>query len=483
MDHPLAHNRLIILAETLLNGPGGNALRADVNAGLALLASRLDPRPFTFGWPDEAPEDVDVLISSYTDMDYATHVMVYLHRPPRHVVPENPSTDNAFLLAHIAYQIQFVVRNRIDIEKVNAWCGAGYHPTIRAEDLYVSSRDGKILTRLDLVFPAPAEFCLLWPDAELAIKDIKGVTLMTRPPDIKALGEGRNAVRFFYDAIEIDLDSYLEDLGPSVPDQVLISRLLVAARRYHTYDRHEHSIRIYRWLYERARESLIYDDLVKLTAQLMDADRYTEAAEIARWAIGPGRVPRPGFHYVLALYHARCEDALEIFEEAFLEMGAFGQYGEMFDDAQSLCGGVASAVTGPVADALRTFMTHAKAAGQMLERGEREAALADFRLGRDSLVAAQSHAPRDFVFLRQLISDAALEIGKLDPDEIEAAADAARAVLALRDDFVPALMNLASIARLQGDPATAETMWRRANAIAPFHSIVFDTREEFQYGV
>jgi hypothetical protein len=480
VDHPLAQNRLIILAEALLEGPGGNALRTDVNAGLALLASSPERWPFTFGWPDEAPEDVDVPISSYTDMDYAVHVMVYLERSPRHAMTENPSAENAFLLAHVAYKILFEVRDRIDVENVHSWCGAGYHPTIRPEDLYVRSGDGKVFTRLELVFPAPAEFCLMWPHAEFAIKN---VTLLTRPPDTRAREEGRNAVRFFYDPIEIDLDTYLEALGPSAPGQLLIFRLLVAARRYHDYDRYVQSIRIYQWLYERARESLIYDDLVKLTAQLLDADRYTEAAEVARWAIGPGRVPRPGFHYVLALDHDRREDALAAFEEAFLEMGAFGKYGEMFDDARSLCGSVASAATGPVADALRAFMTRANAAGQMLERGEREAALADFRSGRDGLAAARRHSPRDFVFLRQLLSDAALEIAKLDAAEMEAAADAARAVLALRDDFVPALMNLANIARLQGDSAAAEALWRRAHGIAPFHDIVFDIREEFQYGV
>jgi hypothetical protein len=45
MDHPLGHNRLRILVGTLRTQPGGDRLRADVNAGLALLPSRPESFP------------------------------------------------------------------------------------------------------------------------------------------------------------------------------------------------------------------------------------------------------------------------------------------------------------------------------------------------------------------------------------------------------------------------------------------------------
>jgi len=478
MDHPLAHNRLLILAESLLAGPNEDALRSDVNAGLAMVPSRLETQYLTFAWQNEVAEDVDIHISSYSDMDYISHVLVYLDRPPRHAGEKDAFIENAFLLSHLAYKIQFEVRDRINPEKVYAWGGAGYHPTIRSENIYTANRDGTVFSRLHLSIPAPPEFCVKWPNAEFAIKKLE---IMYRAPDLRSREEGENAVRFFYEPIELEMKSFIQSLPSLDKDPSLRSRLLLAARRYCDYNRYDESIQIYQWLYLQDPESLPYRDLLNLVSQLMDTERLSDAAEIARWATGSQRLQRPGFHYVLAVYNAISEDLLDAYEEAFLEMALFGVYGEMFDDAREICAGVAPSTGDAVMNGFRTFLTHRDAAGQALERSERERALDEFLAGKNALLACQKLAPRDYVFLFQCISDVTLAIAELKGGSFEVAEKAAQAVLALMPDFVPALINQAKVALLQSDRKAANAIWRKANAIAPFNSLVFDYREEFTY--
>jgi hypothetical protein len=478
MHHPLARNRLMVLAETLLAGPSGDALRADVNAGLALLPSRFRPQYLTFGWPDGAPEDVDIYISSYADLDYTAHIMVYIDRPLRSAEVGSALWENAFLLAHLAYKIWFEVRDPVDPETVYAWGGAGYHPTVRPEDMFNSNRAETVFSRLHFSIPAPAEFCLKWPGAEFTVRKIE---VFYHEPDLRGSEEQRNQVRFFYEPVELDLSDYLESRPALWQDPTLRRRLLLAARRYLDYDRCDESIQIYQWLYRQEPESLPYGDLVNLAAQLMDFDRFAEAAEVARRALGPGRMERPRFHYVLGCEHIIREEPQEAYEEMFLEMALFGMYGDMFDSARELCGEIAAGANDPVMAALRVFMAHRDRAGQALQRGERRLALAEFQAGRDALLTHQPQAHRDFVFLRQLLSDVTLAICQLEGSGFERAAEAAQAVFLLRPDFVPALMNLARIALLQGNRNAAHALWQKAYAVAPFHSIVFDSRAEFEH--
>jgi hypothetical protein len=166
----------------------------------------------------------------------------------------------------------------------------------------------------------------------------------------------------------------------------------------------------------------------------------------------------------------------------FLEMALFGMYGDMFDSARELCGEIAAYANDPVMAALRVFMTHRDRAGQALGRGKPKQALAEFRRGREALLRGQSQARHDPVFMRQLLSDVTLAICELEGSGFERAVETAQAVLLLRADFVPALMNLAQIALLRGDHNAAHALWQRAYAVAPFHNIVFDRREEFEPG-
>jgi tetratricopeptide (TPR) repeat protein len=221
---------------------------------------------------------------------------------------------------------------------------------------------------------------------------------------------------------------------------------------------------------------------VDLAAELVNSGRCEQAAAIARWALGPGRVQRK-FHYFLALDHLERDELQEAYEEAFLEMELCGVYGEGFTAARDLCGALAFHPTDEVLASVRTFITHRDAAAKALVQNEPKRALTEFLAGRDALLDGRRHTRRDFIFLRQLLSDVALEICELQGNGIEAAAEAAHAVLALRPDFVSALMNVAKIALHQGDRRAAYSIWQRAHAIAPFQSTVFDAREEFEHGL
>jgi len=481
MDHPLARNRLSVLAQALIAEGEGEALRADVNAGLALLPTRFEPQPLLIGWPDGVSEEIIINTCSYGDMDLVAHVMVYINRQPRSVTPNEGFAEHAALLSHLAYRIAFEVRDRIDPGKVFTWGGAGYHPTVRYKDLYFYQRATTLFTRLSFRIPAPPEFILLWPDAELAIKEIK---IIYREPDLISREQGDNQVRFFYDPPKIELRAFLvDDLDLARFSPSPQGKMLLAARRYRDYARYDQCLEIYDWMFSHNPGRLHYTDLTALVGLWIDADRYDKAAEVARWAVGPGRVQRPGFHIALAHYHAERNEAQDAFEEAFLEMCLFGSYGLMFDEAKDLCEKVLSWPNDAMLVALRTSVAHGNAAKLALQEHKREHVAVEFRAAIESLRAAQSCAQRDFVCLRQLLSEYTLGIARLEDGEINAAAEAARAVLVLQPDFVPALVDLASVALLQGEPEAAYSFWRQALAIAPFHDIVVDRREENRDGL
>ena len=477
MDHPFARNRLLVLAQSILAGPGGDALRSDVNAGMALLPTPPEPYYLTFGWPDEAPEDVEIYITTYADMDYTAHLMVYIDRPPRSREGEAPLWENAFLLAHIAYKIWFEVRDPVNPEKVYAWGGAGYHPTIRPEDMFTSGHGETVFSRLHLSIPAPAEFCIKWPSAEFAVTKIE---IFSRPPDTRSREEGRKAIRFFYEPIELNLSDWLKTLLPPEKDQTLIDRLLLAARRFEEYGRGEESIQIYQWLYQKKPDALLYGDLVALAYQLTEIGKYSEAAHIAQREIKSSGEQRPGFHYIMALNHDKREEAQEAYEEMFLEMNVFGEYGEMFEQAQKICAKIASYPNDAVMVALRAFINQRNEADRAIERGDQKKALFEFHRAKETLLTAQKKAMRDFVFLHQLYSDVTLTIAEMEGDGFEAATEVAHELLERWPNFVPALMNLARISMLKGEKKTAYAYWKKAHAVSPFHSIVFNRRKEYE---
>jgi len=484
IDHPLARNRLLILADAIMRAHGSATLRADLNASMALMSTRLEPYSLTFGWPNEAPEDVDVYMSHYSDMDFTAHLLIYIDRPPRHTNREDGWKENAFLLAHLTFDINFALRDRIQPEQIYARGRVIYHPTIRPEDLFISYRteSESISTRLHLPVTAPPEWWLGRPDAELAIES---VNVNYGAPNVETEDKERAPFYFYYTPVEFDFSTFFQSLPLLAPDPTVYSNLLLAARRYSVYQRFDVSIQLYQWLYGQNPDGLAYGDLTGLCGQLLSLERFTEAEEVAHWALGPGRPVRPGFHFVLMQCHASREEVQEAYEYAFLEMATVGEYGEFFEEARQASAQLASYPNDSVMAALRDFIRNRDAAQEALAQSNLSEAQAAFRAARQNLLAAQSGARGDFLFLRECLAEVEFELCRLEDVEVtdgrfKIATVAFNAILERMPNFVPARMHLARIALLEGNPQRARAIWQEARAITPFHNFVFEFRQEVE---
>lgn len=484
IDHPFARNRLLILADAIMRAHGGAALRADLNTSMALISTPLEPYYLTFGWPNEAPEDVDVYMSHYSDMDFTAHLLLYIDRPPRHANREDGWKENAFLLAHLTFDINFALRDRIQPEQIYARGRVMYHPTIRPKDLFISYRteSESIYTRLHLPVTAPPEWWLGRPDAELAIES---VNVNYGAPNVETEDKKRAPFYFYYTPVEFDFSTFFQSLPLLAPDPTVYSNLLFAARRYSVYQRFDVSIQLYQWLYGQNPDGLAYGDLTGLCGQLLSLERFTEAEEVARWALGPGRPIRPGFHGVLMECHASREEVQEAYEEGFLEMATVGKYGEFFEEARQVCAQLASYPNDSVMAAWRDFIRNRDTAQEALKQSNLSEAQAAFRAARQNLLAAQSCARGDFLFLRECLAEVEFELCRLDDVEVtdgrfKIATAAFNAILERMPNFVPARMHLAYIALLEGNPQRARAIWQEARAITPFHNFVFEFRQEVE---
>jgi len=482
MDHPLAGNRLLILAESLLRAAGGKDLHADVNAGMALLAGRARAVPIAVGWPNEDPENLDIAVAHYADMDYAAHVLLYVDRRPRHSSWDDAWKENAFVLANLSVALTLVLRDRVEPERVFARGRAHYHPTVRADDLQIDYRADSVMTRLELTIEAPPEWVVTWRGAELAIES---VDITYAPPDRTPSEEGRAPAYLYYPPLEVDIFRVLGSLPPLTEEQGARRWLLVAARRFVTYQRLEEAARLYEWLYEQDPGSLFYHDLVSLCGLQLSLERYSEAEAIALRALEPERPPRPGFRAVLMQCHASRNEIQEAYEEAFLEMFVIGVYGDFFEDARQYSAELAADPSDPVMARLQEFIRARAAAKQAADQGERTPALAVYQEARVSLLEAQRLARADFIFLRELLAELEFEIcfladGPILTSKVAAVKSQYAEIVRLMPTFVPAHVHLAEIALLEGDQPLARRTWEKAYAIAPFNKFVVDFREQVE---
>ncbi len=479
MDHPLARNRMLVLADVLLRERDTTGLRATINAGLALLNTPLEPYPLVYGWGDGEPEEVDVFLSHYSDMDYTAHLFVYIDRPPRHVPWEDAWKENAFLLAHLTFDIRFVLRDRLQPDRRYAEGRAGYHPTVNPENLIYSYRRESVYTRLHLPISAPAEWMLAHPHAELAIESIE-----VRPgePHIAEEGEDPKPVYFYYAPIEFELQRFVGSLHASAEDRTLRTLLLAAARRYMDYRQPEAAVRLYEWLYHQDPKLLPYGDLRSYCGLLLSLERYDEAETAAVWALGPGRPRRPGFHAVRMFCHIGREEVQEAYEQAFLEMAIIGEFGEFFEECQAYLAELTTHPDDPLMAKLRAYTQQVHAAAGAMEADQPELAGSAYRQAEEALLAAQSAARADFIFLRVLEAELHFELAKLagtaaDWRPVRAGFEA---ILERMPGFAPALIHLSRIALLEGDRPLAHTIWQEAYRTAPFHNFVFYHREQVE---
>ncbi len=481
MNHPLAGNRLMILAESLLSTRGGD-LYADVNAGMALLASRPEVVPIAFGWPNEDPEDLDIFVAHYADMDSAAHVLLYVDRPPRHSSWEDAWKENAFVLAHLSVALTVVLRDRVKPERVFARGRALYHPTVRPGDLLMDNRPDSVMTRLELTIGAPPEWVVTWPGAELAIES---VDLTYDAPDLTPPQEGRAPPYFYYTQPEMDLSHVLSSLSPFTKEPGARRWLLVAARRFVAYQHPDEAIQLYEWLYEHDHQSLRYQDLISLCGLKLSLERYSDAEAIALRALEPGRPPRPGFRAVLVQCHASRNEIQEAFEQAFLEMFVIGVYGDFFEEVRKYSAELAADPSDPVMARMREFIRAHTTVEQAADQSQETHVLAAYHEARISVLEAQRLARADFIFLRETRAELEFEIclledGPVPTPKVAAVKSQYTEILQLMPTFVPAVVHLAEIALLEGDQALARRTWEQAYSIAPFNKFVVDFRERVE---
>ena len=422
IDHPLAGNRLLILAETLLRAPGGEALHADVNAGMSLLAGHREAILIAVGWPDEDPEELDVLVARYSDMDSAAHLLLYVDRPPRRCSWKDTWKENAFILANLSVAVTFALRDRIEPERVFATGRADYHPTVRPEDLLMEDRPNSVMTRLEMVIEAPPEWVLTRPDAELAIKS---VDLSYALPDVRPRDEGRAPAYFGYAPVEVDVPRTLNRLSRLTPGQGAPRWLLLAARRYVTYMHYDEARTIYEWLYVQDEQSLLYSDLISLCGLELSLEQYSAAEAIARRALRSEPPARPGFWFVLMHCHASRGQIQEAYEYAFLEMFVIGIYGNFFEEARQYSGEMVADPVDPVMAHLREFI-EARTVAEEAVRTRPEDALTAYRAARKAVLEAQRQASADFIFLREILVEIEFEICILENGRVPQSRDRSR---------------------------------------------------------
>jgi cytochrome c-type biogenesis protein CcmH/NrfG len=95
----------------------------------------------------------------------------------------------------------------------------------------------------------------------------------------------------------------------------------------------------------------------------------------------------------------------------------------------------------------------------------------------ESLRQAAQQAGSGLVCLGELTAETLLEISILEGRGYAAASQAFEAVLQLEPRFVPARVQLARIALLEGDLPRAHAIWQDAYRRMPFNHFVFNFRE------
>ncbi len=473
LDHPYSRDRILILATTVLSDPQGAALRADVNAGMMLLTTPLEPIMEDFKW-DGFQEECLLSIFHYSDMDYNAHLLFYLERPPHAVGIEDGGRENVFLLSLMTFEIQIVLRDRIHPEKTYYHGQVLFRPGFVGEDLLFGYKADKVMTRLHLRIPAPPEWWLDHPNAEVAVESVEhAAEPMPEPKDVM-----RHSMYIYLDPVGMDYTLHLQSIPSPVADVMTRSTVLLAARRFRSLGMTQFAVQFDEWLYQFDEGLLPYQELIDLALDLMRQQQFSKAAQIARRALSPVRPMRPGFHFVIATDYAIRNQFPEAFEHAFLEIYGIGEFGEYFESASQLLAKVAADPTDPMMRCLRLFRLNFDAGiAKASKRTKKAAALKLLQSSQEALVRASKEARSDLVCLLELKAEVLFEICKLEGGGFAPACQAFEAVLQLEPRFVPARVQLAHIALLEDDLPRAHAIWQEAYTIMPFNHFVFEFRE------
>jgi tetratricopeptide (TPR) repeat protein len=171
----------------------------------------------------------------------------------------------------------------------------------------------------------------------------------------------------------------------------------------------------------------------------------------------------------------------DAFEHAFLERYGIGEFGEYCEAADAALAEAFSQPGDPAMRCLREFRHHYD---EGMAKADDKASAADalnlLYAAQEALERGGREAPCDYVYLRELKAEAQAAICEIQGGEYGTAIQAFEDVLRVMPEFVPARVQLARIALLQGDRQRAHTIWQQAYSMMPFHSFVFNFREHVE---
>lgn len=473
LDHPFSRDRMLILCATVLQDPQGEALRSDINVGMSMLNTPLEPILVAYRWEDGFEEDIVAYAYHYSDMDYAAHLFLYLERPPYSAEIYNGARENAFLLSCLDLEMHLVLRDRIHPETTIYRGRVLLRPGLSPKgDLFVHDQHTP-MCRLHTRLVAPPEWWLVHPNTVLTIESINpAAESLPEPEDVIS-----SVLKYDMERVELDYASYLLSL-PS-PDEDLNTRaaVLLAARRFHEENRPDLAVLFYEWLYRWKKQMLLYPDLIDLAFDLIQLNRLPDAARIAQRALSEDRIMRPGFHLVLALDFSDRGLIQEAMEHAFLELFGIGEFGEYIEQAKMIYASLLEGSDDPVMYWLRQFHLHYGSAEACDQPEQATEALWLFRQAYQDLAEAIELAQDDFVFLCEYAAETLMAICALEGQGFQPAKEAFEAICQLAPRFVPAQVQLARIVLLEDDLPRAHALWMRANDLMPSNHFVFNFRE------
>ncbi|MCP4003228.1 MAG: hypothetical protein GY725_03440 [bacterium] len=478
MEHPFARNRILILNDAVLQTRYDEGLRADINAGMALMATPLPTLQVGFAWDGGPPEIVEISVSHYSDLDQCVHIQLVLDRPPHYGEVFDGSRENAFLLSRLAFEAEVVLRNRIDPSEVLRRGRVVIRPGAVDGMLARYSTDSA-RTRTDIRIACPTEWWLATPKTEVAVESI----------DVEFLPEEdleseepllMHRYEFHLDPVDIDYDDFLRSLPPKDEAPYAWANVQVAARRFLELSQSNGALFFYRHLRENCPDLMQYPDLIGFAWTLVQEGHLGEAAEVSRSAICAAPQLRPGFSQVLAFEAYQRGSLLEALDHVFLELCGIGGLGEYSEAASGLYAQILQGAEDPTLVALREFHSHWDALAERGDPSDPSQVLAAAQMALGSILEAQRAADRELLLLRQFEGEAREEIAAVSGGGYGEAREAFRAALDLETRFAPARVELARIALREDDPQEASRHWHDAHTLARGHPMVTALRGQIE---
>jgi len=475
LSHPFSRDRMLILCETALRRSQDEALRADVNAGMSMLTTRVGVIHFRHLWEDGSDEKCLAMATYYSDMDYAANLFLYLEHPLNNSFwIDKGAWQNVYLLTRQNLEVQMILRDRTSPGIVYHRGRVLFRPGMSRKGDWLFHNLKPPMCRLQLRLVAPPEWWLTNRNTVLGIESIRVVE------EVLPEAEDKFSPVVQYDIPEVKFDyaKYLETTSRKDLEQCAL--VLLAARRFHEEKFPSQAVLFYEWLYQSNRQMLLYPDLINLALDLLELNRPKEATDIAKYALGEERIMRPGFHFVLAKYFFSIRQFSDSMEHAFLEWFGIGEFGTYCEEAKKFYSFLLNNIDDPLMDLMRKFHFCYKKAEEYRRQEQTLEAVQFYRQAYMYLDIANEMDTSSFIFLRQQAAETLKEICSLEKTKFTQVKKDFEDVIQMAPQFVPAQIQLAKIALLENDLHRAQALWKEANSKMPFNNWVLYFRDKVE---